>query len=351
MVRNNPYVLQFGQAPAQMIPRQAQAEDIRNAFLSDGLTQHIYMISGIRGAGKTVFMTKVSSFFNNSDWITIHVNISSQSSVIEQILIHLANDDHLKKHSDISSASLNLFGIGVQLSKNSMISSSEYEVQKLLKEADKKHLKILITIDEVSSTSSIKEFAGAFQIWLRENLPVYLLLTGLYENIRELQNDKNLTFLYRSPRIDLSPLQLSAIKDNYLLNLPVSQEEAREMAINTKGYSFAFQALGYVVWKNQKYDEKTVSEYRQILADFSYDKIWSELSDNDQKVCYAIAETDNGEYSSIREILGWQNNQLNPYRKRLIDRQVIKSKRRGYVSFTLPLFKEYLLDKKDEENF
>lgn len=351
MVRSNPYVLQFGQAPAQMIPRLSQAEEVRNAFLSDGLTQHIYMISGIRGAGKTVFMTKVSSYFNNNDWITIHVNVSSQSSVIDQVLVHLANDERLKKHSDISSASLNLFGVGVQLSRNSTISSSEYEVMKLLKEADKKHLKILITIDEVTSTTSIKEFAGAFQIWLRENLPVYLLLTGLYENIRELQNDKSLTFLYRSPRIDLSPLQLSAIKDNYLLNLPVSPEEARDMSLNTEGYSFAFQALGYVVWKNQKYDQKAISEYRQILADFSYDKIWSELSDNDQKVCYAIAETDNGEYSAIREILGWQNNQLNPYRKRLIDRRVITSRRRGYVSFTLPLFKEYLLDKKEEENF
>lgn len=140
MVRNNPYVLQFGQAPTQMIPRPSQDEEIRNAFLSDGLTQHIYMISGIRGAGKTVFMTKISSYFDNSDWITIHVNVSSQNSVIEQVLIHLANDERLKKHSDISSASLNLFGIGVQLSRNNTISfpPPEYEVEKLLKEAEKK---------------------------------------------------------------------------------------------------------------------------------------------------------------------------------------------------------------------
>ena len=178
----------------------------------------------------------------------------------------------------------------------------------------------MITIYEVTSTSAIKD-------------------------------DKSLTFLYRSPRIDLFPLQMGAIKNNYEENLNITSEQAKEMARYTLGYSFAFQALGYVVWNNGKYDKKALQEYMQILADFSYEKIWSELSDNDRKVCIAIAESSYCEYKEVKSILNWDNNQLNPYRKRLINKQIISDKKRGFMSFTLPLFKEFINDQVEYETW
>ncbi|MBR3317729.1 MAG: hypothetical protein IKG21_07965 [Atopobiaceae bacterium] len=35
----------------------------------------------------------------------------------------------------------------------------------------------------------MRVFAASFQVFLRQNLPVFLLMTGLYENINELQNE------------------------------------------------------------------------------------------------------------------------------------------------------------------
>lgn len=172
-------------------------------------------------------------------------------------------------------------------------------------------------------------------------------MTSLYENIRELQNEKSLTFLYHCPRIDLTPLQMSAIRENYIENLNVTEEEAIAMAKLTKGYSFAFQALGYVVWNLKAFNQEAMRQYKRILVDLSYDKIWDELSLNDRKVCVAIAKSKEGSFKEIKEILDWQGNQLNPYRKRLINKQIIESKGRSYVSFTLPLFDEYVLDLED----
>lgn len=347
----NPYALQFGQEPQQLIPRESQLSEVVANFLSDNGLQHIYMITGIRGSGKTVFMTNVANSFVSKQWIVINVNVSSQISIVEQIVIQLANNKRLKNSFLLSSLSANIFGVDVKVDNAVPTTSAEYEATKLLKSASEKNLKVLITIDEVTSTSSIKEFAGAFQIWLRENLSVYLLMTGLYENIRELQDDKSLTFLYRSPRIDLFPLQMGAIKNNYEENLNITSEQAKEMARYTLGYSFAFQALGYVVWNNGKYDKKALQEYMQILADFSYEKIWSELSDNDRKVCIAIAESSYCEYKEVKSILNWDNNQLNPYRKRLINKQIISDKKRGFMSFTLPLFKEFINDQVEYETW
>ena len=68
-------------------------------------------------------------------------------------------------------------------------------------------------------------------------------MTGLYENINSLQNEKSLTFLYRAAKIELKPLNLRTIAENYHSKLSVDEETALKMARLTKGYSFAFQVL------------------------------------------------------------------------------------------------------------
>ena len=276
----NPYVLQFGQEPAQLIPRLSQLNEIETSFFSEGISQHIFMITAVRGTGKTVFLSTANERCASKVWIVVDVNISSSVSVLEQILIQLSNHKRIQKHPDYNLGDILEFGF-----------SAEYEVKKLLEIANKIGYRVLISIDEVTNTSAICEFSGAFQIWIREKLPVYLLMTGLYENIRELQNEKSLTFLYRCPRIDLTPLQMSAIRQNYLENLNVSEDEATLMAKLTKGYSFAFQALGYVVWNLKAFNKEAIHQYKTILVDLSYDKIWDELSLNDRKVCVAIAKS------------------------------------------------------------
>lgn len=43
----------------------------------------------------------------------------------------------------------------------------------------KKGKRLLICIDEVVNTSQMRAFAAALQIFLRHDLPIYLLMTGL----------------------------------------------------------------------------------------------------------------------------------------------------------------------------
>lgn len=342
----NPYTLQFGKNPIEMIPRFAQITEIENALSSEVITQQIYMITGIRGSGKTVFMTTIADHCKKQDWIIININISSTTSIIEQILVELSNHPKLKKHLKLSSISLSSFGLNIQVDQNKT-STVEHDIRVLLELANKNNYRVLITIDEVTNTLAIREFAGASQIWVREKLPVFLLMAGLYENIRELRNEKSLTFLYRSPRIDLSPLQMLAIKENYQKTLNVTDEQARTMAQYTKGYSFAFQALGHIVWNLSAFNDEALRQYKIILSDLSYEKIWDECSPNDRKVCKAIADSKNGSYKEICSLLNWKGNQLNPYRKRLIDKQIIRSKGKGFVAFTLPYFDEYVINNED----
>ena len=75
--------------------------------------------------------------------------------------------------------------------------------------------KILITIDEVMHDNNIRTFASEFQLLIRKNYPVFLLMTGVYENIYAIQNDPALTFLLRTPKISLEPLSMPQIAKQY----------------------------------------------------------------------------------------------------------------------------------------
>ncbi|WP_054653437.1 hypothetical protein [Limosilactobacillus equigenerosi] len=61
-----------------------------------------------------------------------------------------------------------------------------------------KGYRLLVTIDEVTNSQSMREFTAAFQILVRQEAPIFLLMTGLYENISDLQNEDSLTFFISS---------------------------------------------------------------------------------------------------------------------------------------------------------
>lgn len=189
----------------------------------------------------------------------------------------------------------------------------------------------------------MKAFAAAFQIFLRHDLPVYLLMTGPFENISALQNEKSLTFLYRAPKIHLDPLNIGTIAEDYHLVLGLDNEESLALAKLTKGYSFAFQVLGYFTWATPNDSQKSQRLAREYLDEYAYDKIWSELSRKDKEVLYGIAKIKSGSISEIREMLDLSTNEFNPYRQRLIRKGIVSGKERGYVRMLLPFFDQHVL--------
>ena len=105
------------------------------------------------------------------------------------------------------------FGVGYNggVAERDSVSSIESILEKL----EKKNKRVLITIDEAVADENMRIFASQFQIFIRKNYSVFLIMTGLYENIYEIQNDPVLTFLLRAPRIVLGPLGLNQIKNEY----------------------------------------------------------------------------------------------------------------------------------------
>ena len=339
----NPFTLTFGRSPLESVERPVQINEILEAFTADTVNQQMFIITGVRGSGKTVMMTQISNKLRaDADWVVIELNPATD--LLSSMLSKLNSNQVCAELIKSAKIDLSFFGFGVSIEGTVPITDAETAIIKILEKIKKSGRRLLVTIDEMTNSESMKVFAGAFQIFVRQELPVFLLGTGLYENIEELQNEKSLTFLYRAPKIQLRPLNNGAIINKYKTIFHISQESASQMAELTKGYPFAFQVLGYLTWNHDGDYHAVLDEYEQYLSEFVYDKIWSELSAKDRMVAKAIADEKSGKIKDIRERLGMETNEFNPYRKRLIKKGIVSGEMRGYVYFTLPLFAEYVIE-------
>ncbi len=337
----NPFTLVFGKSPLEFVDRPKQIFEIMDAFTSENINQQMFVITGVRGAGKTVTMSEIVQKLRNDDnWIVLELNPATD--LLQSMLSKLYSDKTISSFIKTARIDLSFFGFGVSIEGSTQITDPETAIIKILEKIKSKGKRLLICIDEMSNTEYMKVFAGSFQIFVRQDLPVFLLGTGLYENIEELQNEKNITFLYRAPKIQLKPLNIRAITNKYKTIFNLDDNQASEMASLTKGYPFAFQALGYLTWNNHGDFKAVLDDYNQYLSEFVYDKVWSELSEKDRLVAKGIADTNSRKIIDIRKHLQMTTNEFNPYRQRLIKKGVIDGSKRGLVSFALPLFEEYV---------
>ena len=338
MSGTNPFTLTFGQKPTEFISRNEQIEKVIGSFNMETASNRVYMISGVRGSGKTVSLAEISEYYSNKeDWVVLR--LSADTDIIEGAI------SELNRKAEIGvlgfEFSLNLGVAGFKVNASGSEISSESRLRNMLELLDKHHKKVLFVIDEILNNAYVRKFVGYFQIYISQNYPVYLVMAGIYDNISNLQNEKNLTFLYRAPKIMLEPLSLTAMITSYRMIFNLQPKEAADMARLTKGYPFAFQILGFLRWEMQAGLEELMPKFDESLTTYAYEKIWSELSDLDHKVLYVIS-TGVNKAQDIRERLKISPQLLNVYRKRLMDRGVVDGSVRGEMHLALPRFEVYI---------
>lgn len=336
----NNFSIVFGQKPENLIDRKQYIDKIVNDFCLDFPLSMSYIITGVRGSGKTVLLTSVGNLFEEKeDWIVVDIN--PEREILEQIASKLYESKSMKALFLSKSFSISFKGIGFSISGKEPVSNIKTVLDKMLDLVRKHNKKVILLIDEVSNSQQLKAFLHDYQSMLRDEFPVYLLMTGLTENVYSLQNSKTLTFLYRCPKIMLNSLDYSLISESYKNIFNINEKLSTDLALLTKGYPFAYQVVGYLFGKYKDL-KNIILEYDQYLAIYVYDKIYSSLSEKEVEL---IKSFPSNEFISVKEILS--NTKLNQkefsvYRDRLIKRGLLDGSKRGYLSFTLPRFAEYL---------
>ena len=335
MVSENPFSLNFGIKPHRIISRRMQIEEIINTFNSSTPGSYIYIITGVRGAGKTVTMASVINELQlKKDWIVITLN--PNRDLLSAMAAGLFGEPLLKPvflKADIA------FSLGVDISLSTEGPMDlEIQIKRMLDIIKKSGKRVLIAIDEAVNNKNFRIFSSAYQMFLYEGYPLFCIMTGLYDNIRSLQDEKNLTFLYRAPKFELKPLSVISMSNDYREVFDISEEEALEMARFTKGYSYAFQVLGYLRYKRNKPITMLIPEFDEIMEEYSYEKIWSELSKRDKDVVKLLAKNGKMKVQGIIKELGMTSGSFSTYRRRLGKGGIISVEEYGYCELCLPRF-------------
>ncbi|MBR2188326.1 MAG: hypothetical protein IJ860_02795 [Eubacterium sp.] len=348
----NPFTTTFSKMPDQTYILTEEPAEIIDNFSYEKPAESVYKITGVRGSGKTVTLAKVEEAYTSEEnrkagWLVYR--LSPSRDLLRQFAAMLYKEDFIKKNEQSRSISVNasVFGTGGEFgvsktSRNEMFDIG-VEIEAMILAARDNGKKILIGIDEISKNEDMIAFASEFGKWLRADYPVYMVCTGLYENIHELSNVKNLTFFRRASTIKTRPLNVVRMSEMYRTKLSISGNEARNMAEMTKGYAYAFQMLGILCFRRRENEtmEDILAAFRTELFAYSYEKIWEELSREDRRLVRLLTDKDEYKREELLTGLGEKAGSYSVYRDRLLKRGVITA-RQGYISLALPCFGEYV---------
>ncbi len=349
----NPFTTTFSKAPEYTYIVTEKTEEILENFSFDTPSESVYKITGVRGSGKTVILAKIEDELRNEEnkskgWIVL--DVTPVRNLLLQMAAMLEKNGFAGKDKINSfNVSANVLGTGgaIGIAKDSSTDFFDIgvELEELLKKVQKSGKKILIGIDEVSKTPEMIEFASEYGKWLRAGYPVYLVCTGLYENIQELSNVKNLTFFRRATTVQTEPLNAIRMAEMYRQKLDVDVKTAREMAALTKGYAYAFQELGVLSFKKSQEEtkESIIEALKTELFAYSYEKIWEELTEMDRYLLRLLTDKDEYKREEVLKLMGDKEKSYSMYRDRLIKRGIINT-RQGYISLALPFFGDFIKD-------
>ncbi len=335
----NPFNISFGKKPTQFISRLSGTEEITTQFMANEPSTQMLIITGVRGSGKTVMMTTASHRFEEEkDWIVVELNV--ERDLLQSLAAKLYRRPELHNHFVKAKLNLSVFGRGGELANEPPISDIEDASEAMVKQVKRVKKRVLVCIDEATNSQNVKVFASAFLILVRQDLPIFALMTGLHENVYNLQNEKSLTFLYRAPKIQMGPLDYTSIENSYKSVFSYSDKIISEMTKITKGYPFAFQALGYICWNTGEVKKLSsiIPEYDHYLNEFVYTKVWSELSSVDKIVCTAISNSKRKKVKETRELMAMDSGLFSVYRDRLKRKGIIDISEYGKIDFALPRF-------------
>ena len=153
----NPFTLSFGKKPLQYISRLTETNQILESFCAEIPSNQIYMITGVRGSGKTVMMTNIASELRKSeDWIVVELNPTRD--LLQSLAAKIYSIPEL--HTLFINAKLDFsaFGLGVSIENTAPVTDIENALELMLKYIQKSEKRLLISVDEVTNSKLLSDF-------------------------------------------------------------------------------------------------------------------------------------------------------------------------------------------------
>lgn len=358
----------FGNRPEQYIGRDGVIDKFIAGLKSPiGSRDRCTLFLGQRGMGKTALLLELSDRAQKEGYVVARVTAHEgmPQAIIEQFQLNGSKyfDNEKRKLTGVTAGVLG-FTFGLTFSETA---ERQYgfrsKMSLLCDRLAEKGKGALILIDEVRTSTAMREVAAAYQEMVGDRKNVAIAMAGLPHAVSQLLNDSVLTFLNRATREELGLISTNIIRAYFekafkSIKIEASDEILDRTALSTRGFPYLMQLIGYYVI--QYTPERGVvtdaimdKAEKAALGDLEknvFEPILNPLSDNDKIFLKALARC--GETATTAKLqaeLGRKGPAIQPYRKRLIEAGVIEAPRRGELVFAVPYLSEYLLRLPNQE--
>ena len=337
----NPFTLEFGIQPPEYIDRFGELSEIIEDFSSLNPSSHVYALLGPRGCGKTAMLNDiVETLSSKPGWIAVNLNGK------DNLLLQLAGalDNKVRTSSFGVEFSFSFSFLSLTLKGKEEISDIHVLIRKMLTALDKKNINVLVGIDDVAVNEHLEIFVKEFQLLRGLHLPIFAIMTGLYNVFNRLENQEGMTFLQRAKKHYLVPLNQRAISSSYQSVLGLDQEKASSLAAFTKGYAFAYQCLGYLLVKYRKkeIDDLILGKLDYYLEEGVYAKLWEGLSKKEKDILTLLAKNKTLTNQELLDSKILTPQTIAFYKKSLALKGIIDASTRGVIAMALPRFDAFI---------
>ncbi|MDR0830370.1 MAG: ATP-binding protein [Prevotellaceae bacterium] len=351
----------FGELPYCILGREQVIENIKLAFennLND--PYRTVLFSGARGIGKTVLLEKIVEI--SLEYGFVSVNITAGNTMIKDLFDQLFERTQHLLYEQKKIKSVSIKNFNVEFFGDDQTLGLRTRLERVLVKLNELGVGLLITIDEIyKAAHGLGEIVIAYQHYKREGRNVALMLAGLPKNVSDILSDseetKNYTFLRRAERVVLKDIDIEEVAQLYYETFnaekkSLTKENADFMAEITKGYPFMVQLVGYYVWRKtgDKVEKAEmlagIEEAKERLGVLVFSASLNDISGKDTEFLLAMANFETPVATAdIMKAMGVSQGYIQQYRIRLLETELIYSPTYGKLDFSIPYFKEFLLQK------
>ncbi|MGN0075875.1 MAG: ATP-binding protein [Parafannyhessea sp.] len=357
----NPFTPEFGSVPLVMAGRESIKRELFEAFAQGrGNPNLSSILIGPRGSGKTALLTYLAKEAAEDGWIAVHV--VAMPGMLEDIYeqTRIACEKALGKRG---AALPQLTGMSVgPISASWSAVPAETEnwrtrMGRLLQTLEDANLGLLITVDEVvASLGEMVNLAAVYQLFVREQRQIALVMAGLPHNINALLNDKSVSFLRRAQQHKLGTISDADVRNAFRETAAIGGRKVTGDALESctqaiGGYPYMLQLVGFRCWQASELSgaissteaERGIADAREDFRSHILAPTYRELSDVDLRFIEAMLEdAEESRVADIAQRMGVESRYASKYRGRLLAEGVIDQVARGIVRFALPGFRTYV---------
>lgn len=363
----NPFHASFGVSPPLLVGRDPLLEDFDEA-LEDGpgSAGRATLYTGARGAGKTVMLNAVEDVAKQRGWLVISETATPGfvRRITEQQLPRLLREfdpDAVRRRLTGLTVPGKLGSASWETIEAHIVRAGLRNQIELLTDLLAEHeTGVLITLDEIhqDQVEELRETATTIQHAFREGRDLAFAGAGLAASVSDVVNDEVLTFLRRAERHPLGAVAREDVRRAFREPITAGGRKVGDEALDIMvdgagGYPFLVQLVGAHTWRlhpdasevSAADANEGVARARRRLGTLIHEPALNAASGIDKSFLLAMARDEGpSRMRDIQERLGVDDNYASQYRLRLIAAELIDPVQRGYVDFSLPYLREYLLE-------